>query len=501
MRKEYDELLSLFKEASIVEEIDMLLYWDRDVTMPKKGWKQRAEQVAFISQLAHEKKINPKIKELLVSIVEHPDYEKLSEQEKRNVYLIKRKYEKMVKVPPDFVGEFSKQGVIANKAWEEAREKSDFSIFQPELEKMVEFNKKFAHYLNPEIDPYDVLIDYSEPSMTQEKFEKLVNPLKEAVVTLIKECLASATQPDMSILKRKVPIDIQKKLNLDLLKVLDYDLERSRLDETVHPFTTGSYDDVRITTRYYKENFLSAFMSTMHEAGHGDYELHVGKLGSYQPVGQWCSDGVHEACSRFYENILGRSEAFWKYYFFKFKELTGEIFADVSLEDLILAVNKVEPSAIRTEADELTYDLHIIMRFEFERDLLNEKIKVKDLPELWNKKMKELLGYEVKNDAEGVLQDVHWSEGLMGYFPTYTLGNIFGAQILMQLKKEIPNWESEIEHGNLKKILDWIRENVHEKGNMKDSFELVQDITGKEVTSDYLIEYLKVKYSKLYNLS
>ncbi|MHA1219553.1 MAG: carboxypeptidase M32 [Candidatus Heimdallarchaeaceae archaeon] len=500
MRKLYNELLGLFKEACILDEVNMFLYWDRDVTMPKKGGKQKAEQVAIISKLEHERRIQPRIGELLKIIQTHKEYENLSDLEKRNIFLIQRQYHKLVKVPADFVGEFNKQGVIANEAWEKAKDQSDFSLFQSELEKMVELNKKYANYLNPEMDPFDVLLDFYEPGMNQEKFERLVNPLKEVIEPLIKKCLESNYQPNKSILTRKVPLEIQKKLNFDILNVIGYDLERGRLDETVHPFTTGNYDDVRITTKYFEENFLSAIMSTMHEAGHGEYEHYVGKNGRYQPVGMWCSDGVHEASSRFYENIIGRSAAFWKYYYPKFKELTGDIFVDVPLEDFVAVINRAEPSAIRVDADELTYDLHIILRFELERDLLNDRIEVKDLPEIWNEKMKTLLGYEVKNDAEGVLQDIHWSDGLMGSFIAYTLGNIYGTQIFRKLKEDISDWEKEIEEGNLQKVLNWFRVNVFEKGNIMDSFDLVRDITGKEVSSEYLADYLTTKYSRLYKL-
>jgi carboxypeptidase Taq len=399
------------------------------------------------------------------------------------------------------VGEFNKQCVIASDAWEKAKDKSDFTIFLPELKKMVEFNRKYAHYLNPDIDPYDALIDYSEPGMTQKKFEAIVNPLKEVTVQLLRKCKEAEKQPDLSILTRKVPLEIQKKINMDALKLIGYDLNRGRLDETVHPFTTGTYDDVRITTKYFEENMLSAFMSTLHEAGHGSYEQNVGKNGRYQPVGMWCSDGIHEGYARFYENIIGRSFPFWKYYYPKLKEFTEEIYSDVPLEEFAFAINRTKPTAVRVDADELTYNLHIILRFEIERDLINRRLEAEDIPKVWNEKMKELLDYEVQNDAEGVLQDIHWSDGLMGYFPTYTLGNIFGAQIFFQLKKEIPNWEEEIETGNLESILDWFRTNVHEKGNMKDSLDMVEEISGKKVSASYLVEYLQEKYSKLYNLN
>ncbi|MHA1515582.1 MAG: carboxypeptidase M32 [Candidatus Heimdallarchaeaceae archaeon] len=501
MLKKYGELLRLFKESFILEEIAMLLYWDKDVAMPSGGLKQRAEQIAFIAELGHKKKTNPRKGELIKQIQEHLDFEKLSDIEKRNVYLIQREYNKLVKIPSSFVGEFQKQCVISTEAWEKALEEANFSIFLPEFEKMIEYNKKYAQFLNPDADPFEVLLDFNEPGMTIEKCDQMFNPLKKTSIPLIEKCLSYTMKPDMSILHRSCPIDIQKKVNKEILEMIEFDLERGRLDEYVHPFTIGSYDDVRLTTKYLEKEFLSAILSTIHEGGHGSYEQNAGKLGFYQPVGMYCSEGMHEGVARFYENFIGRSPEFWKSYIKRFKELTGDIFADVSLDDLILAVNKVKRSALRTEADELTYNLHIILRYELERDLLNGKIEAKDLPLIWNRKMKELIGYEVKNDAEGVLQDVHWSCELMGYFPNYTLGNIFGAQLFAKFKKDTPNWQEELERGNLKIIIGWLKEKVLEKGNKCDPFELVKEVTGEEVSSEYLIDYYREKFSEIYNLS
>jgi len=501
MRKKYGELLKLYKESFLVEEIVMLLYWDKDVTMPFGGLNQRSEQIAFIAELGHKKKINPIKGELIKQIQEHPDYEKLSDIEKRNVYLIQREYNKLVKVPPEFVGKFQKQCVISTEAWEKAQEEANFSIFLPELEKMIDFNKKYAQFLNPDSDPFEVLLDFNEPGMTIEKCDQMFNSLKKTSIPLIEKCLSSTKKPDMSILNRSCSIDIQKKVNQEILELIEFDLERGRLDEYVHPFTTGTYDDVRITTKYLEKEVLSAIMSTIHEGGHGSYEQNIRKESIYQPVGTYCSEGMHEGVARFYENFIGRSPEFWKSYFKRFKELTEDTFADVSLDDLILAVNNVQRSAVRTEADELTYNLHIILRYELERELLSGKIEAKDLPQIWNRKMKELIGYEVKNDAEGVLQDIHWSGELMGYFPNYTLGNIFGAQLFAKFKKDLPNWQEEMEKGNLKIMINWLKENVLEKGNIYDPFDLVKEVTGEEVSSKYLIDYYEEKFSKIYDLN
>ncbi|MHA1303317.1 MAG: carboxypeptidase M32 [Candidatus Heimdallarchaeaceae archaeon] len=498
MREKYKELLARAKEKQVINQISMLLGWDNQVMMPPKAVQQRGEQMAFISKLEHERSTDPRIGELIKEIEEDPEYENLSEIEKRNVYLIKREYERATKVPADFIAEFTRQSVITQEVWKNAKQNNDFESYKPYLKKILEMGKQFAKYINPDLPPYDVLLDYFEPGMNTEKYDKIFIPLKEALVPLIKKCKASPHQPNKNILFRKCPIEIQKKLSLDVIPIINYDLERGRLDEAAHPFTTGNYDDVRITTRYLEDYFPASFFATMHEGGHACYDQNLKVEFRYQPVGNYCSMGIHEANSRFYENIIGRSVEFWKFYYNRFKEITGDIFADVSLEDLVHAINKVESSAIRVEADELTYNLHIILRYELERDLMEGKIEVDNLPEIWNNKMQELLDYDVKNDTEGVLQDIHWSGGMVGYFPTYSMGNIYGAQFLAKLEKDIPNWREEVEKGNVQVMTDWMKENVQEKGNLYDPADLVKEVTGEEPTSKYLINYLTKKYSKLY---
>ncbi len=498
MNANYNKLLSIFKEGQIIDQISMLLGWDNQVMMPPKGVEQRGEQMAFISKIQHEKVTDPQIGELIKAIEESDEFENMSYIERRNVYLIKRAYERETKVPSDFVSEFTKQSVITQEMWKKARASNDFESYEPYLEKILSMGKQYAKYIDPNKDPYNVMLDFFEPGMNKEKYDSVFVPLRDSLVDIIKKCVSSPHQPKKGILERSCPIDIQKKLCFDVLPIIGYDLNRGRLDETAHPFTTGSYDDVRITTRYLENYFPAAFFAAMHEGGHACYEQNLNKEYRYQPVGTYCSMGVHESNSRFYENILGRSIEFWKFYFKRFKEITKDIYADVEFDDFVHAINRVEPSAIRVEADEVTYNLHIILRYELEKGLISDQIKVNELPEIWNQKMEELLNYKVKNDAEGVLQDIHWSSGMVGYFPTYSMGNIYSAQYLATIEKDIPNWRQEVIKGNVKIVTEWMNKKVQSLGNLYDPADLLKEVTGEKPTSKYLIDYLNDKYSKLY---
>ncbi len=498
MKEKYDILLERTKEIQVIGQIGMLLGWDTETKMPKGGIMQRSEQQAFIARMAHGKQTSPEIGKLLKEIQENPDYEKLSEIEKRNIYLIQKSYDRETKIPADFVAEYTRAAVISTEKWKEAREKNDFEIFKPHLKTMFEKAQKFANYLNPDLPPYEVLLDAYEPEMNVEKYNSIFIPLKEATVELIQKCQSSSVKPDYSLMTREVPKEIQEKLANDVLKLLNYDLERGRLDEAAHPFTTGDYDDVRITTRYNLNDFTSSLFAVMHEGGHGCYDQNQDRDLHYQPVGNYCSMGVHESQSRFYENIIGRSKSFWLFYLDKFKEITGDIFADIDYEDFIRAINKVQPSLIRVEADEVTYNLHIILRFELERDLFEGRVSIDELPEVWVKKMKEMLDIDVPTVTDGVLQDIHWSGGSFGYFPTYTLGNVYGAQFFAKLTKDIPDWNIKLEKGEVNILTDWVTENVQKKGNLYDPPELVKEVTGEYPTPKYLIEFLQEKYSYLY---
>jgi len=502
---DYDKLMEKGKKIMVLESIANLILWDMETKMPPKGINLRSQQLAFLKQIEHKTTTDPDIGTLLKKIKGHPNYNSLNELQKRNVYLIKKKYDEMTKLPEELVVETARQRVIAVDAWKKAKAAKDFSIFKPELEKLVDLKRKAAEILmkvKGTATSYDALIDIFEPQMTSEMITRIFDELKKGLVSIIEKCETAPKQPDTSILKRKVPVDIQREIANSLAKFIEYDVEskeaRGRIDETEHPFTTGYYDDVRITTHYYENNFTSSLFSTLHEGGHATYDQNLNPEWIYQLIGDGCSYGFHESQSRFIENIIGRSREFWTYYLPKLKKLTGDIFSDVKLDTFVHAINHVKSSKIRIEADEVTYGLHIIIRFEIERELIAGKIKVADLPRIWNQKYREYLGVEIENDSEGMMQDTHWAEGYFGYFPSYALGNIYSGQILATLERDIPDWKDQIAKGNFHNVKQWLVENVHQYGKLYNAADLIKKIAGEEINVKYYLDYLDEKYSKLY---
>jgi len=425
--------------------------------------------------------------------------------QKRNIYLIRKDYDEQTKLPEELVVETAKQEAISVNTWKKAKAAKDFSMFKPELEKMFELKKKAADILmqvKGSATPYDALIDIYEPKMTSEKITEIFTDLRKGLVNLIGKCVNAPKQPDVSFLNRKVPLDVQQKISLELAKFINYDVQSpqagGRIDETEHPFTTGYYDDVRITTHYYEDNMASSLFSILHEGGHALYDQGLNPEWMYQPVGQGCSYGFHESQSRFVENIVGRSREFWTYFFPKLNQLTANTFADVALDNFVKAINQVKPSKIRVEADEVTYCLHVIIRFEIERELFTGKLQVAELPSVWDQKYKDYLGVNIENDSEGVMQDTHWAAGDFGYFPTYALGNIFSGQILNTMEKALPNWKDEIAKGNFGNVKNWLTENVHRYSALYDPAVLIKKITGEEINVKPYLTYLNNKFSLIY---
>jgi carboxypeptidase Taq len=421
------------------------------------------------------------------------------------VYLIRKGYNEATKLPEELVVETARQQAITVDTWKKAKAAKDFPMFKPELKKLLNLKKKAAEILKDVKETattYDALIDIYEPKMTAEAITKIFNKLRDGLVSIIQKCQTAPKQPDIAFLKRKVPIDVQRKISNSLAKFLDYDVESKkaggRIDETEHPFTTGYYDDVRITTHYHEKKFASSLFSILHEAGHAIYDQNLKPEWIYQPIGDGCSHGFHESQSRFVENILGRSHEFWTYYLPKLKEFTGNTFSDIDLDTFVFAINQVKPSKIRIEADEVTYGLHIIIRFEIERDLMADKVKVEELPEIWNQKYKDYLGVDIENDSEGVMQDTHWASGYYGYFPTYALGNIYSGQLLSRIHREMSDWKAKITKGNFHNVKQWLVENVHRYGNLYDPADLIKKITGEQINANHFLDYLNEKYSKLY---
>jgi len=502
----YEKLMEKTRDLAVFQSAEAIIHWDMETMMPPKAIKLRSQQLALLSRIDHRMSTDPEIGKLLEKIMQHSEYDELNDIQKRNVHLIKKNYDEQTKLPEELVAEIAKQRAITVDVWKKAKAAKNFAMFKPELEKLVELQKKAAEILmkvKETATPYDALVDIFEPKMTTKVITKVFNELKEGLVSILKKCEAAPNQPDTSILKRKISIDAQRQIAKLLAESVGYDVTSKqaggRIDETEHPFTTGYYDDVRITTHYYEDNFTSSIFSVLHEAGHAMYEQNLKPEWMYQPVGSSCSSGFHESQSRFIENIIGRSREFWVYHLPRLKEIAGNTLADLKLEAFVHAINQVAPSKIRVEADEVTYGLHIIIRFDIERDLFADKITVKELPEIWNQKYKDYLGIKIENDSEGVMQDTHWASGLYGYFPSYALGNIYSGQILATIEKDLPNWRKQIKEGNISPVKNWLIKNIHSYGNLYDPPELIKKITGKELDVKPYLKYLYNKYSELYS--
>ncbi len=501
----YKQLMEKYKNIVIFQSAVSILHWDMETKMPPKGIRLRSQQMALLSQIGHKMMTDPEIGKLIDEIMSHSEYESLNQVQKRNVHLIKKEYDEQTALPEKLVVETARQRIITIDVWKKAKAAKDFSMFKPELKKLFKLRKEAAEILMEVKNtptPYDALIDMFEPKITSGMITRIFDRLKDGLTSLIEKCLSSPMKPDASFLKRRIPIDTQRKISVELARFIGYDVESKeaggRIDETEHPFTTGYYHDVRITTHYYEDNWASSVFSVLHEGGHALYEQNLPAEWIYQPIGTACSFGFHESQSRFVENIIGRSPEFWTYFLPKLNTVTGNAFADVDLDTFVRGINEVKPSKIRVEADEVTYCLHIIIRFEIERDLFAGKLVVEELPQVWNEKYKKYLDVEIKNDSEGVMQDTHWASGLFGYFPSYALGNIYSGQLLEKMQMDIPDWRKQLAEGSFNGIKQWLAKNVHSYGNLYDPADLIKIITGKEINVQHYLSYLNWKFSKLY---
>lgn len=475
-----------------------LIYWDMRTNMPHKASESRSKVLEYLSGESFKMITSDKVK-TLINDLNKCKY-KLNLIDSRMVEEAYKNYNKTKKIPEDryiaFVGASSNSEI----AWEEAKEKSDFSIFKPHLQTVLEFKKEFVNYLGFEKNKYDTLLDEFEPGLTTEKLDIIFSTLRDGIIEILNKIKTSKKVIDRSFLYGEFDPRTQKTLSMEVLKVLGFDLGAGRLDESVHPFTTNfGNKDVRLTTNYNPSEFTSALFSTVHEAGHGIYEQNISDDLQSTGLQTGASMAIHESQSRFYENILGRSREFCSF-ILPIAKKCFESFNNVTEEMFYEAMNYVEPSLIRIEADELTYGLHIIIRYEVEKELINGTITIDEVSELWNKKYKEYLGVTVSKESEGILQDVHWSDGSFGYFPSYALGNLYGAQIYNTLLKEYPSLMEDIKIGDFSKVNKWLKEKVHVHGAVYTPSELIKNITGEELNSKYFIDYLKNKYYKIYEV-
>ena len=496
-----EQFLTFVKKMMSFNEAIGVMYWDLRTGAPKKGAEQRSEVIGMMSSEVFEMSVSSEMKGFLDQLTKEDVQVDLSDITSKTVEECRKDYERNIKIPAE---EYSEYVILSSKAetiWEEAKEKADFELFRPYLEKLVAFNQKFVEYWGYKENKYDTLLDMYEPGVTVKVIDRVFNQLREHIVPLVQQVVQASDQPKTDFLFEHFPEDKQQAFSMDILKKMGYDFEAGRLDKTVHPFATGlNPGDVRVTTKYDEGDFRTAVFGTIHEGGHALYEQNLSPKLIGTPLCSGTSMGIHESQSLFWENFVGRHQSFWKNNYEKLKSYSTGQFDDVSLEDYYRAINVAGPSLIRIEADEMTYALHIMVRYEIEKGLINGDIEVKDLPAIWNEKMEEYLGITPDNDAVGVLQDVHWSGGSFGYFPSYALGYIYAAQLKNAMLKDLPQFDGLLEKGDLMPIKEWLTENIHQYGKLKQPIEIINDITGEGLNAEYLIHYLEDKYSNVYRL-
>lgn len=498
------KLKAYLLELAHLQSTISLLEWDQAVNMPTlhNGHMARSELLAYVAGLRHRKATSAELEDLLREAEKRIEAGSLNDDEQSVVKEALEDLERAKKCPPEFVEEQKRVESEAQRVWERAKKKSDFKIFEPYLARIVDLKRQESDYLRePSQSRYDALIDDYDPGYTTQKLEVIFTELKNFLIPFIQAINNSHVKHRLNIFKRPITVRQQLKLAKVVARKMGYDFNSGHLGTSVHPFSTSFHPtDARITVRYSRHNFINdCLMSMIHESGHAIYEQGLPTEYFGTPLAEAISCGIHESQSRLWENLIGRSLVFWRYFFPKLQKIMPE-FGNVSLTDFYGAINSVQPSLIRIDADEVTYNLHIILRFEIEKALIGGQIEVKDVPELWNQKVKDYFGLDVGNDSDGVLQDMHWSDGSFGYFPSYALGNLYAAQFYKAAVRDIPNLEESMAKGNFRDLLKWLRRNIHIRGKKYSAEEILLRATGYNFTAVYFIEYLKDKYSGLYNL-
>ena len=500
MQEKINQLKSIQAELSDLDQVVSLLGWDQQVNMPPGAAEARSNQMATLQHLIHIKTITPEIGQLLEDLSEAAKDIDPDSDEARLIKVSQRNYDKATKVPPEFTARFARVTTIAQEAWIQARAANDFAKFQPHLEKIVDLAKEFAEYFAPYDHVYDPMLDQFEPGMKTAEVKAIFDALRPQQVELIK-AITDSPQVDDSFLHQEYDEQKQWDFGVAVITKYGYDWNRGRQDKAVHPFTSEfSRDDVRITTRIYPNYIGSALFSTLHECGHGLYEQ--GSSPDYERtvLAGGASLAIHESQSRMYENLVGRSLPFWEHFYPQLQETFPAQLNNVDLQSFYKGINKVEPSLIRVEADEATYNMHIMLRLEIEMAIMEGTLAVKDLPEVWNTRMQEYLGVTPTNDSEGVLQDIHWSFGGIGYFSTYALGNLISAQLWEKINVDIPDLDDQIRKGEFGSLLEWLVENIHKHGKKYEPQELIERVTGTKIDPAPYMRYLKSKYGDIYGI-
>lgn len=495
------ELMDHIREVYLLYSIAGVLGWDERVYMPKQGSAHRANQLAYLSGTGHRKLTDPKVGKWLDAIEGSDLVKDPLSVNAVNVREIRRSYDKQTKVPNELVEKITHAETIGQGVWVEARKKADFKLFLPHIEKMIDLKKQYAEAVGYDDMVYDALLDDYEPGMLTKDVTKVFAAFRKELVDLVHKISDSDKKPDVSILERDFPVDRQHMFGQAAAAAIGFDMSAGRLDITAHPFCSGTGPgDCRITTRYNPNHFGQAFFGILHEAGHGMYEqgLPVESWGS--PMGDSISLGIHESQSRMWENMVGRSRPFWQAFFPRAQQTFFDSLSGVSMDDFFFAINDVRPSFIRVEADEVTYGLHIMLRFEIEQEIFSGDIKPADVASVWTERFGKYFGITPPNDAEGCLQDIHWSAGLFGYFPTYALGNLYAAQFFAKAKEDIGNLDQMFAAGKFDALLSWLRKNIHSQGQRYRADDLVKTVTGKPLSHEPFMTYLREKFSPLYGI-
>ncbi len=496
----YEEFVNHLREVATLSSCESVLGWDEQTYLPKGGVEHRANQLGLLSGMIHDKSTDPRLGELLEELAGSDELDADSPRA-ANVREARRDFDRATKLPKRLVEEMSKATSLGQQAWIEAKPKNDFASFQPWLEKIVALKREEAEAVGYDDVPYDALLDTYETGASTQTVEATFAALRDELVPLAKAIADSPNQPDASILEREYPVDVQRTLGLEAAEAIGFDFDRGRLDVAAHPFCSGiGPGDCRLTTRYDERFVPMAFFGTLHEAGHGIYEQGLDTEAYGTPAGHSCSLGVHESQSRMWENLVGRSRAFWDYFYGRFQAGFPAALSDVPLDTFHAAVNTVRPSFIRVEADEVTYNLHIMLRFELEQPLISGDLAPADVPAAWNEKFEAYFGLVPEDHAHGCLQDIHWSAGLIGYFPTYALGNLYGAQLFDAAEAALGDLDAAFAAGTFRPLKEWLNENVHRHGRRFQPTDLVERVSGKPLSHEPLMRRLHAKFDHLYGL-
>jgi carboxypeptidase Taq len=497
----FEDVCQHVRQTCLLATAGAVLDWDERTKMPSANAEYRAEQTTLLSGLTHQRWTDVAFVAKVAELAAGPLTAEQDSEKAATIRRIKRQVDKKTKLPQSLVEELTRTSVLGQSAWEKARRENKFAHFLPWLTKTFELKRQQADALGYTTCAYDALLDEYEPEEQTTNVARVLADLREKLVPLVSAIATSKRCADVSLLARDFPVDAQEAFGKNAAAAIGFEFDRGRLDVTAHPFcTTLGPHDCRITTRYDKNFFNAAFFGILHEAGHGIYEQGLPPDQFSLPLGEAVSLGIHESQSRLWENLVGRSRPFWRHFYATAQAAFPAALGGLDADTFYFAVNDVRPSLIRVEADEATYNLHILIRFELEQALLSGDLPPADAPTAWKERYRQYLGIAAETDADGVMQDVHWSSGLVGYFPTYTLGNLYAAQFFVAADRDLGGLHSQFARGEFRPLREWLREKIHRHGQRYTSAELVKRITGQELSSEPLIKHLKMKYGELYGV-